>query len=200
MNELPAKDVAAEVTRPSAAAKGHLPRLAPEFYRGHAVVFWTHTVADRATGWLSGRFHGAFRETMLHAAARENLLCPIYVLMPDHLHLVWMGIADTSDQRTATTFVRTQLEPFLAPHIWQHQPHDHVLRENEREHDAFASTWHYIAENPVRKGLVSAARDWPYLGSIAPGYPRLHPLDETFPSLFWRIYAVAAQRGRAGKI
>jgi hypothetical protein len=60
-----------------------LPRLPREYYQGDAVVHWTLTVFDRAKGWLSEAFHGRFRELMLHAAAREGLFCPAYVLMPD---------------------------------------------------------------------------------------------------------------------
>jgi len=75
----------------SPGPRGYLPRLAPEAYRGRAVVFWTHTVKRRGTGWLDDAWHSAFRELALHAAARECVLCPIYTLMPDHLHLVWMG-------------------------------------------------------------------------------------------------------------
>src|SRR5205823_847936 len=40
----------------------YLPRLAPEAYRGHAVVHWTLTLANRATGWLTDQFHQQFRE------------------------------------------------------------------------------------------------------------------------------------------
>ena len=65
----------------------HLPRLAPEFYRGFAVVQWTITLERRATGWLDDLFHLHFRELMLHAGAREGLFCPAYVLMPDHLQI-----------------------------------------------------------------------------------------------------------------
>src|SRR4051812_21038518 len=88
----------------------YLPRLQPEYYRGTAAVLWTHTMKDRAVGWLTPEFHSAFREIALHAQVRERLLCPIYCLMPDHFHLVWMGIGPESDQRPATAFLRHYLE------------------------------------------------------------------------------------------
>lgn len=81
-----------------------LPRLAPPFYRGDAVIHWTMPVAMRATGWLNETFHARFRETMLHAAAREGLFCPAYCLMPDHSHLLWMGLRRDSDQRNGMKF------------------------------------------------------------------------------------------------
>jgi len=152
--------------------RGYLPRLESEWYRGSAVVFWTHTIDRRSTGWLDAPFHAVFRELLLHAAAREHLLCPIYSLMPDHLHLVWMGVSGASDQRRATAFLRAQLKPHLAPAQWQHQPHDHVLRDEKRKRGVFASTCFYVAENAVRAGLAAKAPVWAYTGCVVPGIPR----------------------------
>lgn len=183
-----------------AGPTGSLPRLAPEAYCGRAVVFWTHTMAWRSTGWLNAGFHAAFRESMMHASIREHLFCPIYTLMPDHLHLLWMGVADSSDQRLATRFLRGELTPHLKPHRWQHQPHDHVLREQERMRKAFAQTAQYLAENPLRAGLTDDVRSWAYTGCIVPGYPDLHPLRTDFWGKFWRLYNAAVVRGAVGKL
>ena len=111
-----------------------LPRLPREYCQGDAVVHWTLTVFDRAQGWLSEAFHGRFRELMLHAAAREGLLCPAYVLMPDHIHLLWMGLRLESDQCNGMAILRTYLEPALDSAKFQPQAHDRVLRSEQREH------------------------------------------------------------------
>ena len=169
--------------------KGNLPRLDKIFYQSHAVVFWTNTLEERARGWLTKDFHRTFRELMLHVAAREELLCPAYCLMPDHIHLVWMGMKPTSDQLNAMKFLRTHLQSALGcGRQWQHQPHDHVLREEERLRDAFAKTCFYTLANPVRAELVKATKDWPYVGAIVPGYPTLHPLQDGYWELFWKLY------------
>ena len=172
----------------SPSEKGNLPRLDKKRYQGHAVVFWTNTLEERARGWLSPRLHCAFRELMLHAAARD-LFCPAYCLMPDHLHLIWMGMTRDSDQRNAMRFLRTHLEPALgAGRAWQHQPHDHVLLEKERMRNALASFCFYTLANPVRAGLVKREIDWPYLGAVVPGYPALHPLADGYWELFWKLH------------
>lgn len=102
--------------------KRKLPRLKRHNYTGHAVVFWTLTLENRSRGWLTHNFHSKFREMMLHVAAREQLFCPVYCLMPDHIHFVWMGLRITSDQLNAIKFLRTQLEPALENgRTWQHQ-------------------------------------------------------------------------------
>ena len=56
---------------------------------------------------------------------------------------------------------------------FQEQGYDHVLEEEERGHGAIESLIYYIAENPVRGGLVEHSSDWQYSGNLASGYPDL---------------------------
>jgi REP element-mobilizing transposase RayT len=173
----------------------HLPRLAPELYRAFAVVHWTITLEHRATGWLDENFHLHFRELLLHAAAREGLFCPVYVLMPDHIHLLWMGLRVDTDQRNAMKFLRKHLatelsrrSPTGAEFELQKQSHDSVLRPEDRLRGAFEKTCFYILNNPCRKELVAHPRDWPHFGAVIPGYPFLQPLAEDFWEQFWKLY------------
>lgn len=173
----------------------HLPRLAPEFYRAFAAVHWTITFQSRAKGWLDLAFHQHFRELMLHAAAREGLFCPAYVLMPDHIHLFWLGVKVASDQQNAMKFLRKHLATELSRRSptgvefeLQKQPHDNVLREKERQRGAFARICHYVLENPRCKGLVDDSSKWPHLGAVVPGYPFLYPFDKTYWEQFWKLY------------
>jgi REP element-mobilizing transposase RayT len=175
----------------------HLLRLEPGYYRAFAIVHWTMTVDERATGWLDERFHLRWREFMLHAVARYEMFCPAYCLMPDHAHLVWMGVSERSDQRNAMKFFRTQTSPLLTPLEWQRQPHDHVLRDQERKTDAFPTICHYVLANPVRKGLVEKWQDYPFLGAMVPGYPTLDPRAEDFWDTFWRIYNSRVDEARS---
>jgi hypothetical protein len=109
--------------------------------------------------------------------------------MPDHLHLVWMGMRRESDQLNAMRFLRRQLTPVLRPHKFQHQAHDHVLREDERKRGVFARVCFYVLANPDRAKLVADGGDWPFSGVIVPGYPELHPMQEGFWEKFWKLYA-----------
>jgi putative transposase len=174
---------------PRKSPPGRLPRLPREYYQGDAFVHWTLSLHDRATGWLTEKSHARFRELLLHAAAREGLLCPAYCLMPDHLHLVWMGLRLDTDQMNGMAFLRTHLEPALAPAKFQPQAHDSVLREAEREHGAFARVCFYILDNPVKAELVSRPEEWAFNGAVVPGYPTLHPLAEDFWEKFWKLHA-----------
>ena len=174
--------------------QGHFPRLTRPHYQGRAVVFWTNTMEQHARGWLTPTFHAAFREMLLHAASRYALWCPVYCLMPDHLHHLWMGMHPESDQLNAMKFLRGQLKPLLGPgRQWQHQAYDHVLREKERQRNAFAAICFYLLENPVRAGLVETRANWPFSGAVIPGYPRLNPLVEGYWERFWKLYASAVE-------
>jgi hypothetical protein len=175
----------------------YLKRLPPEHYRGQAYVHWSMTMEDRKTGWLIPIFYYKFREILTHTMFRYALCCPIYCCMPDHLHLLWVGILERSDQRNAAKFFRAHLNPILEKlgARFQQQPHDHVLSEAERERDAFPSMVEYIARNPERAGLVKADRyrEYPFTGCLVPGYPALKPWQENYWDLFWRLYARLSQ-------
>lgn len=171
----------------------NLPRLPREYYQADAVVFWTLTIFDKAKGWLTPAFHQHFRELMLHAAVREGLVCPVYCLMPDHLHLVWMGLRLDSDQINGMAFLRTYLEPELSPAKFQPQPQDEVLHDEQRKRNAFAKVYFYIAANPVRAKIIAEKEIWPFTGCVVPGYPKLNAASEDFWPKFWRIYGKLKQ-------
>ena len=192
-----------------------LPRLERRFYRAFAAVHWTMNIEPPVPGWLTGTFHADFRTVLLHACAREKLFCPGYCLMPDHLHLMWLGLSLESDQLNATRFLRKFLNRMLdgkgienrtsAVHAqksavdshprpqtgWALQPqaHDHVLREEERKQNAFAKICFYILANPVRAELVKRENDWPFSGAVVAGYPDLYPFQEDYWELFWKVYS-----------
>jgi REP element-mobilizing transposase RayT len=149
----------------------------------------------RATGWLTPSFDHAWRLVLLHACARYRLASPAYVLMPDHVHLLWIGLHEESDQHVALEFLRKHLRPILAPCDWQRQAYDHVLRPEERLPDAFQRVAHYIMENPVRARLVEQWTTYPYLGCCMPGYPSLDIRAENYWELFWRIHNRMVQQG-----
>ncbi len=56
-----------------------------------------------------------------------------------------------------------RLQGIPAPH-WQKGFFDHVLCSPE----SYADKWQYLAQNPIRAGLVKAVDEWPYQGEICP--------------------------------
>ncbi|MBM2827172.1 MAG: hypothetical protein HW403_1236 [Dehalococcoidia bacterium] len=89
-----------------------------------------------------------------------------YCIMPDHVHLV-IGPSPTCDiisfvgqfknlaQRAAWSYS-------VRGAFWQKSFWDHFLREEE-DIEAVVS---YIMHNPVRSGLVTDWRDYPFCGSL----------------------------------
>ena len=175
---------------------GRMRRLPPEWYRGHAFVHWSMTIDGRKTGWLDRDFYHRFREIQLHTLSRYHLVCLAHCLMPDHLHGLWAGLASDSDQSKAATFFRKFMTIALKTHglALQKQPWDEVLREKDLERDAVVRAAFYIAQNPVRAGLVQKAEDWPYSGSQAAGYPDLDWRYQDFEQRIWTIYDLEVRR------
>jgi putative transposase len=90
-----------------------------------------------------------------------------YVLMPDHLH-VFAGFGPVSIslarwEKSLKNYLSKvfKTQGFPAPH-WERGYFDHVIRSEE----SYEEKWRYVLENPVRKGLVLQAEDWPYAGEI----------------------------------
>lgn len=179
--------------------RDYLKRLPPEWYLGQAYVHWSLTMENRATGWLVPIFYYKFREILTHATFRFGFCCPIYCCMPDHIHLLWIGIRDECDQRKAMRYFRRQLKPVLEffKVSFQLQAYDHVLREHEIERTAFEDVADYIARNPERCRLVppDGYATYPYSGCLIPGYPELKPFESDYWGHFWRIYSHLRKSG-----
>jgi REP element-mobilizing transposase RayT len=178
----------------------YLCRLSPHAYRGTACVHWQMTIKDRKTGWLDESFHLQFREVLTHTAFRFGISCPVYCLMPDHLHCLWIGWRDDADQQSAIKYLRKQLNWLLCPADFelQKQPFDNVLREKDRERDAFQAVAWYVRANPVRRNLVASEKaigEYPYSGCLVPGYPELNLASEDYWERFWKIYAYLVKGG-----
>lgn len=157
------------------------------------------TIDGRRTGWLNGVFYYRFRELLTHAAFRYGMACPVFCLMPDHIHLIWMGLFGNSDQLLAMKHLRKSVNESLARIGFglQDQAYEHVLKEDERQELAFREVCDYIARNPERAGLVEqdGYRKYPYTGCLVPGYPQLRPFEPTFWSEFDRVISFIRRNG-----
>jgi REP-associated tyrosine transposase len=103
-----------------------------------------------------------------------------YVIMPDHIHLLVTPVANSSIARVMQLIkggfshaLRKSGSRVSA--VWQQRYQERRVRDLSE----FANFARYIRENPLRKGLASVARDYPY-SSAAAGvrlheYPGLKP-------------------------
>jgi len=184
---------------PDPKRNDYLRRLPRQHYQGAAYVHWSLTIQQRRTGWLTAAFYYKFRELLAHTTFRYGITCPIYCCMPDHIHLLWIGIFTGSDQLNAMKYFRRQTNACLAKIGYELQPqsYDNVLDESDREHEAFEDVCDYIARNPERKGLVPADAyvDYKFTDCLIPGAPELRFFEDKYWESFWRIYCASAKNG-----
>ena len=90
----------------------------------------------------------------------------VFCVMPDHVHLV-LGPSEECDIITFVGQFKNLAQRAVWKHgirsrIWQTSFWDHFLRADEDlEHVV-----DYVLNNPLRKGLVTEHRDYPYAGSL----------------------------------
>ncbi|MEO9592617.1 hypothetical protein [Rhodopirellula bahusiensis] len=177
----------------------YLKRLSLEHYQGSALVHWNLTIQGREQGWCKPILLYKFRELLTHAAFRYEFVCPLYCLMPDHIHMLWMGLFDRSDQLLAMRYFRRQFNAALKKLRvqLQDQSYDHVLDDDEREEEAFQAVCDYIARNPERAGLVpvDGYADYKFTGCLVSGYPELAPFAADYWTRYWRIVSYLRSNG-----
>jgi len=155
---------------------------------GLKAVHWTFSIEDRVMGWLTLGFHAHFREVLTHMGSRYGCITSVYCLMPDHMHLLLLGIREDADLYLAAKFLRKYTAQALLPAHYQKQAYDHLLKEKEYERGAFERICFYVAENPVRAGLCLSAKEYAFSGCLVPGYPDLQIHAEEHWDLFWKIH------------
>ncbi len=179
--------------------RDHLRRLPPRDYQCNAIVHWSMTIVERRQGWLSVTFLYRFRELMTHTLFRYGLACPIFCLMPDHFHMVWMGLSPGSDQLLAMKHFRKTVNDSLnrIGFQLQDQSYDHVFKEEERHEGEFRNACEYIARNPERAGLVDVDKfaEYKFSGCVVPGYPELRVFDADFWDRFDRVNSFLRKQG-----
>lgn len=82
------------------------------------------------------------------------------MLMPDHLHVIVTPIESRNAKlgNFSAALKRWMRQELRASWKWQVGCFDRLLRSDESLHEK----WLYIQENPVRAGLVTNWKDWPY--------------------------------------
>jgi len=135
-----------------------------------ATYFFTATLADRRSDSLI-RHIGVLRNAFRSVRRAHPFAIGAIVILPDHLHVVitlpendagyakrWMLL-----KRRFTEGVLKK-EGHLRRHrigefaLWQRRYWEHTIRD-ERDYESHVD---YIHFNPVKHGLVTQVRDWPY--------------------------------------
>ncbi len=141
----------------------HLPR---EHYCGRIWGSFTICVQHRQQLFSSHSIVNHFVSILDSARERHACLVLLYCFMPDHLHLILQGQDEQSDlYATILDFKHSG-----GIYLWRSHSHYH-LQKNFYDHlirsaNELATQLTYVAENPVRRGLVSRWQDYRFIGSL----------------------------------
>ena len=129
---------------------------------GHGTYFITTSCWEKRPLLQTDRMACLFIETLLAYRDQKKYLLHEFVVMPNHFHLLVTPLEESLER--CLQFIkggfshRARKEFGLRTAIWQTSFYDHRVRD-AAEYDRARS---YIHQNPVRRGLVERAEDWPY--------------------------------------
>ena len=140
-------------------------RLTPDLYKGNICCAFTCCIKDRFPLFVDNEPFKLFEEKLLASLKKFHCDAHVYLFMPDHVHLLLDSEYDEGDVRKAIIDFKQQTGYWFSknkPAIkWQKDFYDHVLRKEED----LEKHVYYILENPIRKGLVTDWKKYPYKGS-----------------------------------
>jgi len=134
--------------------------------------FFTVVLAERHGNDLLIRHVEDLREAFRQTQRNHPFDIEAMVILPDHLHCLWRLPAGEDDFSTRWRLIkarfsrRVQGGEAISPSrqekgergIWQRRYWEHLIRD---END-YRRHLDYIHFNPVKHGLVTAVKDWPY--------------------------------------
>ena len=116
------------------------------------------------------------REPCLLTVEREKVICDAwnqanhylvgkYLLMPDHIHFFCSPATFPAEEigswvKYFKSLCSRNWPTNLPSSLWQRGYWDKQIFTR----DSYINKWAYIRDNPVRAGLVSRAKDWPFSG------------------------------------
>jgi len=141
-------------------------RLPREYYLGEITTAFTLCVHDKNPIFQDSMVIEAFIKLLYATAEESRCIVPVYCFMPDHLHIILTGAEPQADLWKMIVSFKQKTGYWLSRNmptaLWQKDFYDHIIRTEK----TIATQVRYILDNPVRKGLVSSWRDYPYKGSI----------------------------------
>jgi len=102
---------------------------------------------------------------ILRAGAENRFAVLAYCFMPDHVHLLVEGEADSSDClvfiKKAKQYSGFYFSKARGSKLWQRYGYERIVRDDE----VTLHVARYMLNNPVRAGLVADPREYPFIGS-----------------------------------
>lgn len=135
-------------------------------YRGRIRATFTICTEKKAELLTGDKIVGEFIERLRIANKKYQIINWCYVFMPDHIHILNEGKAETSDLLKGMNLFKQHCGYYLSKNRvgigLQKDYYDHIHRKEED----LRKQVQYILENPVRRGLVMQWQDYKYKGSL----------------------------------
>ena len=131
-------------------------RIAPQETRTYMV---TAVTAERRSLFQVTATAELLERTLLDYRSQGKFLLHAFVIMPEHFHALITPPADVSLEK-AMQYIKGGFSFRLkSKHdVWMRSFNESQILSEEK----FVSCVRYIEENPVRRGLVSAAKAYPF--------------------------------------
>ena len=141
-----------------------------------SIYFFTLVTHERRPILTSDASRSALRDAFRNVRKSLPFEMVAIVLLPDHLHAVWELPSGDDDYATRWRLIKTRFtKHWLASGgdegtvsasredknergVWQRRYYEHACRD-ERDLKRFVD---YVHVNPLKHGLVSRVRDWPW--------------------------------------
>jgi len=143
-------------------------------YLKGASYFFTLVTEKRRPIFNNESNVAVLRESMRHVKQKYPFHIAAMVVLPDHLHCIWILPESDSDYSIRWRLIKTWFSKHCAdalkrpPNkarikkqqqaIWQHRFWEHVIRD-ETDYQRHIDYIHY---NPVKHGYVERVSDWKY--------------------------------------
>ena len=138
------------------------PRLKDFDYIGTYAYFLTILTKDHTACFKEAEVIGSLIDMLIETARSERFDVLAYCFMPDHFHLLVIGKDDKSNLKKFISLFKQKsgywFKKNYNENLWHISYYDHILRKEE----SIENVALYILENPVRKGLVSDFREYPF--------------------------------------
>jgi putative transposase len=139
----------------------------PSFaYLGRYSYFLTFVTFERQQVFTDDSNVELTRAQIIRAAAEKHFEVILYCFMPDHLHLIVVGVTDDADLKAFVKLAKQYAGFYYAREregrkLWQHGSNDHIIRDDVDLLDRMR----YVVNNPVAAGLVMNPEDYQFIGS-----------------------------------
>ena len=143
-------------------------RLPKENYIGKWVDF-TLCLSPRISLLNREDIFPKLEELLIEASYHYDCDVVVYMFMPDHLHSILASRTSSADPLSAIKRFKQRSGYWLRQQsvVWQKGFYDHILRRDaDLDHHI-----RYILANPIRAGLSSTWKAYPFKGST------IHPID-----------------------